>query len=143
MFHKVRSAVPLPDYQILLHFSDGSAKQYDMKVAFQKTALFDDLKTTPGLFEQLSVDQGGYGISWNDDIDIDCEELWANGVDTVTSFDGLMSLSDASTIWGLHESTLRKALSYGKLIDGIDALKFGKQWVVTKDAMLREYGQPS
>ena len=39
--------------------------------------------------------------------------------------------------------SLRKAINYGKLQPGIDALKFGKQWVVTRDAMIREYGQPT
>lgn len=29
---------------------------------------------------------------------------------------------------------------YGKLIDGVDVCKFGKQWVVSMDAMQREYG---
>ncbi|MCQ2799394.1 MAG: DUF2442 domain-containing protein, partial [Bacilli bacterium] len=43
-------------------------------------------------------------------------------------------------LWNLNESTLRKAVSYGKLIDGIDVSKYGKQWVVTMKAMEREYG---
>ena len=32
-----------------------------------------------GLFEQVKVDAGGYGISRNDDIDLSCEELYQNG----------------------------------------------------------------
>lgn len=36
---------------------------------------------------------------------------------------------DASELWGLNESTLRKAVSYGKLVNGVDVCKFGKQWV--------------
>ena len=66
-----------------------------------------------------------------------------NGVPAKTPFDGLLSFFDATSIWGLNESTLRKAINYGKLKPGIDALKFGKQWVVTRDAMIREYGQPT
>ncbi len=57
-----------------------------------------------------------------------------------TPFDGLMALGDATSIWGLHESTLRKAISYGKLVDGVDVYKFGKQWVISAEAMKREYG---
>ena len=45
---------------------------------------------------------------------------------------------------GLHDSTLRKAVSYHKLVEGLDVQKFGKQWVVTRSAMEREYGpQPA
>ena len=31
--------------------------------------------------------------------------------------------------------------AYGKLKNGIDVQKFGKQWVITREAMEREYGQ--
>ena len=37
------------------------------------------LSNVKGLFEQVQVDSGGYGISWNDDIDLSCNELWENG----------------------------------------------------------------
>ena len=57
-----------------------------------------------------------------------------------TPFDGLMSFSDASELWDLSESTLRKAVAYGKIVPGVDARKYGKQWIVNRDAMLREYG---
>ena len=53
-----------------------------------------------------------------------------------------MAFSDATDIWGLNESTLRKAISYGKLLVGKDVSKFGNQWVITMEAMVREYGEP-
>lgn len=143
MFHKVKSVTALQDYILLLHFADGTAKYYDVKPLFANTDAFNDLQTVPGLFARATVDPGGYGISWNDDIDIDAAELWANGSITATPFSGLLAFSDATALWNLHESTLRKAVSYKKLQDGVDVLKFGKQWVVTREAMLREYGQPS
>lgn len=56
-------------------------------------------------------------------------------------FEGLMSFKEATDLWGLNESTLRKAVSYGKLIEDVDVKKFGKQWVITIGAMEREYGK--
>lgn len=56
-------------------------------------------------------------------------------------FKGLMSFKEATDLWGLNESTLRKAVSYGKLIEDVDVKKFGKQWVITIGAMEREYGK--
>lgn len=41
----------------------------------------------------------------------------------------------------LHIDTKRKAIAYGKLINGVDVCKFGKQWVVSVDAIKREYGE--
>ena len=75
-------------------------------------------------------------------MDISCDELWENGVVIETPFDGLMVFSDATTLWALNESTLRKAITYGKLVEGVDVCKFGKQWVASVDAMKREYGEP-
>ena len=36
-------------------------------------------RLTHGLFEQAKVAGGGYGVYWNDYIDISCNELYANG----------------------------------------------------------------
>jgi hypothetical protein len=139
MFHKIKAVTPLSGLRLLVHFQDGEAKQYNLN-PLMETEPFKDLNTIPGLFEQVSVDPGGYGISWNDDIDMDGSELWANGEEISTPFVGLLALSDATQLWGLSESTLRKAISYGRFQEGQDAMKYGKQWVVTRSAMIREYG---
>lgn len=55
-------------------------------------------------------------------------------------FDGLLSFKEATDMWNLNESTLRKAVTYGKFKEGVDVKKFGKQWIVTIEAMEREYG---
>lgn len=57
-------------------------------------------------------------------------------------FDDLYALSDAARLWEKDDSTLRRAILNGKLLEGKDCKKFGKQWVVTKAAMIREYGEP-
>lgn len=143
MFHKINSVFPTEDFCLLAHFTDGSARLYDMKPLLAENPAFADLAAVPGLFFSVTVDPGGYGVSWNDEIDLDASELRANGKTIQTPFTGLMSFADATALWGLNESTLRKAITYGKLKEGVDAIKFGKQWVITKDAMLREYGAPS
>ncbi len=55
------------------------------------------------------------------------------------AFDGLLSFSEAAEIWKVDESTLRKAVANGRLKEGHDCRKFGKQWVVTVKAMAREF----
>ena len=34
----------------------------------------------PGLFELVKVDAGGYGVSWNDDLDLSADELYTEGI---------------------------------------------------------------
>lgn len=57
-------------------------------------------------------------------------------------FDGLLALADAAALWGKDDSSLRHAIRSGKFVDGIDIKKFGKQWIITEKAMIREYGEP-
>ena len=142
MFHKVKNVTAMPDYKLSVQFAEGVTKIYNVAPLFEKYSFFTPLKDSPELFGSVIVDQGGYGIVWNDDIDISCDELWANGVEIDTPFDGLMAFSDATFLWDLNESTLRKAITYGKLVNGVDVCKFGKQWVVSMAAMKREYGEP-
>lgn len=33
------------------------------------------------MFNQVQVDAGGYGISWNDDLDLDAEDIWEDGIE--------------------------------------------------------------
>ena len=141
MFHKVKSVFPLDDYKLLVQFCVGVTKVYDVKPLFEWKDVFKTLKEN-NLFYDVVVDVGGYGVSWNDNVDLSCDELWENAQEFKTPFDGLMAMSDATTIWGLNESTLRKAIVYGKLKNGTDVCKYGKQWVVSIESMFREYGQP-
>ncbi len=140
MFHKIKNVSPLQDYKLSVQFAEGETKIYDMKPLFEKLPMFKFFIEHPEEFFCVSVDVGGYGIIWNDDFDLSCDELWENGIQVQTPFDGLMAFSDATEMWGLNESTLRKAVSYGKLVNGVDVCKFGKQWVVSVEAMQREYG---
>ncbi len=80
MFHKVKKVEPLDNYKILVTFEDGTTKVYDVNILFDKFVIFNQLKLVQGLFEQVKVDTGGYGIYWNDDIDLSCNELWDNGI---------------------------------------------------------------
>ena len=140
MFHKIKNVSALPDCKLSVQFSEGITKIYDVKPLFERIPCFAVLKEHSELFASISVDVGGSGIVWNDALDLSCDELWENGVQVDTPFDGLMSFGDATELWGLNESTLRKAITYGKLVNGVDVCKFGKQWVVSVDAMKREYG---
>ena len=142
MFHKIKAVNALSDYKLSVQFAEGVTKIYDVKPLFDKWPAFEALNRSKALFSQVKVDIGGYGVIWNDALDLSCDELYENGTRVETPFDHLIAFTDATQLWGLNESTLRKAIAYGKLINGVDACKFGKQWVVSREAMTREYGAP-
>ena len=79
MFHRIKSVKPLPNYMLYVTFLDNVNKEYDVTPLFDEIPVFSSLQTVQGLFDQVSVDAGGYGISWNSEIDLSCDELWFNG----------------------------------------------------------------
>lgn len=142
MFHKIKRVSALPGFRLSVLFQTGETKVYDVSPLVDRIPAFGALRDRPKLFENVCVDVGGCGVVWDDDLDLSCDELWENGELVKTPFDGLMSLSDATELWGLSESALRKAIHYGKLIEDVDVRKYGKQWVVSVASMIREYGDP-
>ena len=140
MFYKVKKVKPLENYELLVNFVIGVTKKYKVKPLIKKYDMFKKLEDI-SLFNKVYTDKSGYAVMWTEDIDISCNELWNNGELVNTPFDNLISFKDATDLWGLNESTLRKNISYGRLKEGTDVMKFGKQWIITKEAMRRLYGK--
>jgi hypothetical protein len=90
---KILDAIPLPDYLVLLTFDDDKIGLLDMKTKLEEEVykpLIDKV-----LFEQVKTDLGGYGISWNDDIDmseVECLSLCTLGSHLFTEIGSLKIL---------------------------------------------------
>ena len=63
--------------RLLIRFRNGEQRAYDCEPLLSRPQ-FRVLKD-PAFFRAVHVDVGGYGISWNDDIDLSEYELWTNG----------------------------------------------------------------
>ncbi len=79
-FKKARKVYPLDGMVIGVLFEDGVFKKYDLEPLAAKWPVFNALRYRK-LFESARVDAGGYGIVWNEDIDIAAEEVYFNGQD--------------------------------------------------------------
>ncbi len=90
MFNKIKSIELLPDFIIKAEFVCNVRKLYDVKPLFGKYKAFIPLKEVKGLFMQAYVDSGGYGVSWNDDIDIAADEIWYNGKTILNDEDDIL-----------------------------------------------------
>jgi hypothetical protein len=69
------------DKKLLVKFDNGVEKFYDC-TQLLSMEMFQLLKND-AFFKSVKVDVGGYGISWNDEIDLSEYELWTNGVEVV------------------------------------------------------------
>jgi hypothetical protein len=76
---KIKSVLPLKGSRLLVTFVNGIQKVYDCQ-RLLSLERFQLLKQE-AFFKSVTVDSGGYGISWNDEIDLSEYELWNNGVE--------------------------------------------------------------
>ena len=79
MFHKLQGVFPMEDFVLGCKFKNGAVKLYDMKPLMRDDSVFSYFKEHPDIFYQVTVSPGGYGIIWNDDLDLAAEEVWVNG----------------------------------------------------------------
>ena len=56
--------------------------------------------------------------------------------------DEVMTFGEATQIWNLGNSTLRKAVLDKRLKEGEDVRKSGKVWLITRKKMIEMYGEP-
>lgn len=77
---KVAKVVPLADMQLRVHFQNGSIKRFDVSALCENYPEFLVLKDS-AIFQTVQVEPGGYGISWDSDLDCSEVELWINGID--------------------------------------------------------------
>lgn len=80
MTHRIQAVAAKNDYIIEAVFFGGEIVQYDVKQLFDVFPQFQVFKSARELFDKVIVDIGGYGISWNDDLDIDAETIWEDGI---------------------------------------------------------------
>ena len=80
MLHKIQSIISKDNCLIEAIFFDGHIVEYDVKQLFDVFPDFRILQFNKTIFENVKVDQGGYGISWNDELDLDAESIWENWI---------------------------------------------------------------
>jgi len=131
MLHRIRDIKPLPGLCLQAVFQNGELRIYDVAPLQERWPAFRSLTEIPGLFELVRVDAGGYGVVWNDEIDLAAEEIWNNGKDSArdpycsdstdsiecVSFDELEPDEQAAVIEG------QKEIENGDTIDFEDYLK--------------------
>lgn len=78
MFHKAINLELKTGTSLELTFQNGEVKAYDMSVLFEKYPQLEALKNRE-LFLQGRL-MGAYGIIWNDDLDIEAETIFEDGV---------------------------------------------------------------
>ena len=80
MPYKIKSVTSQDNYIFEAVFYNGQIVSYDVKPLFKMFTAFKMLEDNPELFQSVKVDMGGYGISWNDELDLDAKSIWDHGI---------------------------------------------------------------
>ena len=83
MFYKMKNIEPLDNFILYVTFENDVKKYYDLKLIFDRWQEFKILQNNKVLFSNVKIDAGGYGVSWNEDIDLSSNELWENGKEEI------------------------------------------------------------
>jgi len=73
---RITSVTAVGNTLLRVRFENGVEKTYDCGPLLSRPEF--RLLNTPAFFRAVRVDTGGYGISWNDSIDLSEYELWTN-----------------------------------------------------------------
>ena len=73
----IQSVRPVENMLLHVCFTNGEQRIYNCDPLLNRPQF--RLLKTPAFFNSVRVDPGGYGVSWNDDIDLSEYELWKNG----------------------------------------------------------------
>ncbi len=82
MTHRIASVEPLENSVLFVVFQNGVEKTYDMHNLYHVLPQFQVFEADIELFRRVRVDVGGYGVSWNDNLDLDAEDIWEDGIET-------------------------------------------------------------
>jgi len=81
MFHKITSLQTKDNYILIAGFANNKVKAFDLKPYIDKYKPFKQFLTQPDLFEKAKIDIGGYGVVWNDELDVSADGIYEKGVD--------------------------------------------------------------
>jgi hypothetical protein len=76
-YPRIASVKAVDSHTLLVEFDNRQKRKYDVMPLLSKE-MFAPL-TNLALFQSVRVDDGGYAVVWNEDIDISEYELWVHG----------------------------------------------------------------
>ncbi len=112
MFHKAVELRYLEGTALEVVFQDGIVKRYDMSSLFGKYPQLQALKDRD-LFLSGEL-MGAYGIRWNDDLDIETETIYEDGITvrkerTTSNWAAASAVASARALSGMSQKQLAVA----------------------------------
>lgn len=95
---KVEDVVPLAQGNLLVFFRDGVVKKCAAQAELQKDNAFSPLLNNETLFRTVSVQTGGYGVCWGENLTLSDQLLYESGSIVPLSLDDFRSFVENRVI---------------------------------------------
>ena len=79
MHYRAIKITYLEDVTFKMTFQDGKIVKYDLSKLFSKYPQFKRLREDRNLFMMGHLDSGGYGVIWDDELDLDATSVYLDG----------------------------------------------------------------
>lgn len=79
MIPRIKSVKPMDDFMLQVVFDDGKDVLYNVEDDIDTIPSYQDLKTIPGLFNQVQLDPSRTCVFWNDMIDLASDTIYEYG----------------------------------------------------------------
>ena len=120
---KIQDIVPLGDNKLLVFFKDGKTKKCDIANIVKDNRFFIPVLKSPNIFNTVSIQVGGYGISWSDRAEISDSALYKLGEDIPLSIDDFISFvsnrvvssTEAAQLIGCTRQNITELAKHGRL----------------------------
>ena len=74
---RIVAAKAIDNQTLVIKFTNNEFKKYDISKLLEKP-MFVKFRN-PAFFKHFKIEEGGYGLVWDEDVDISEYELWQNG----------------------------------------------------------------
>jgi hypothetical protein len=76
-YPKVQSVRAVDDHTLLVEFANAEKRLYDIRPLLERETFYP--LRNYAFFKNVQVDESGYAVFWNDEIDLSEYELWIHG----------------------------------------------------------------
>lgn len=120
---RIENVVPLEDFSLLVFFADGIIKKCDIKSYLEERQQFHILLEREELWENVKSQIGGYGVTWDENLNISNSMLYKIGKKiplTTSDFKsfikhGVVNVSEATEILSCSRQNIDDLTKRGKL----------------------------
>ncbi|MGN1142354.1 MAG: hypothetical protein ACI4TF_14240 [Oliverpabstia sp.] len=120
---RVDMVIPLASNKLMVCFKNGVVKKCDLNLLVGDSRLFRRVLSCKEIFQKVTVQTGGYGVCWGEQVMISDTELYENGVDIPLKTDDLICFvrnqlvnsAEAAEILGCTRQYVNELTAKGKL----------------------------